>query len=292
MHLRLCILLLGLTLTASAQPMPDTLWTRTIPGRVATAMKPTADGGFVLCGQTQPATGDRDGFVLKLDSVGNTEWETTLGESGDDTLNDVRVTRDGGYIAVGEVATATNRTLTFIVRLNAAGDTLWTRRFTIRNSSRGLLVLELGDGSFYLTARADTVDPWGTGNENDVYVYTGWFQLSAAGDALASEWTAGLNGWGLINEISRPALEPLDDHHYWLAGTYYASRPDYNYPWTWRYYYSWHILKMGLDSSLWTHGESNTYLSVDSFCLQKVAPVDDGGCLLLVRQATRVGSGA
>ncbi|MBK8499391.1 MAG: hypothetical protein IPL52_11390 [Flavobacteriales bacterium] len=43
----------------------------------------------------------QDYWVLKLDSVGELEWERTLGGSGDDRVYDVRQTPDGGYVVAG-----------------------------------------------------------------------------------------------------------------------------------------------------------------------------------------------
>ena len=280
----IALLLFGMTLTAHAQPMPDTLWTRTIPDHSPKAIKPTADGGFVLCGQTVPASGDRDGFVLKLDSAGSTEWETVLGDSGNDILNDVRPTRDGGYIAVGQIVPVVDRGLAFILRLDADGGTLWTRHWDFWETSTATLVLELESGEILLTVRADS-DSAGAPNYLDVY--GGTLQLDAGGNLVSTQW---VRGWDYGSEYgsltSVVALEPTVSDGYFLAHTTHNWYPNYP-PYQVNHYFYNQLEKLVNWSRLWIW----EYPSQPLLCrrLYKIAPFGDGGCVALTGCSIGVG---
>lgn len=69
----------------------------------------TADGGFALAGFTNSTNGDvsyslggGDGWVVKLDSLGNLQWDLSLGGSGSDFLRKIRQTEDGGFLVAGD----------------------------------------------------------------------------------------------------------------------------------------------------------------------------------------------
>jgi hypothetical protein len=70
----------------------------------------TADGGY-LCGgysyssisgdKSEHCIGNADYWVVKLDSTGNIQWQNTIGGTGEDQLNSIRLTSDGGIICGG-----------------------------------------------------------------------------------------------------------------------------------------------------------------------------------------------
>ena len=62
----------------------------------------TPDDGCVLLGETtQPGSSDSDLWLLKLDPLGNVEWERRLGGTATDVAIGVDLTTDGGYIVSG-----------------------------------------------------------------------------------------------------------------------------------------------------------------------------------------------
>jgi len=78
---------------------------------VATRLLATSDGGFLMLGSTTSADGDIEcnGFfshawALKVDSIGNVQWQTCLAGDLDGSGADIDQaveTADGGYLAVG-----------------------------------------------------------------------------------------------------------------------------------------------------------------------------------------------
>ncbi|MFZ8804377.1 MAG: Ig-like domain-containing protein, partial [Candidatus Calescibacterium sp.] len=65
----------------------------------------TSDGGYIVVGGTTSyGAGDRDIWVLKLDSQGNVQWQRTFGSSLFDWGHKVVQTSDGGYIISGSTS--------------------------------------------------------------------------------------------------------------------------------------------------------------------------------------------
>ncbi|MBK9638385.1 MAG: hypothetical protein IPO63_11410 [Bacteroidetes bacterium] len=70
----------------------------------------TTDGGFILGGKsvsnisgdkTEVNLGAYDFWIVKTDSLGNIEWQNTIGGNSEDHLNSIQQTTDGGYILGG-----------------------------------------------------------------------------------------------------------------------------------------------------------------------------------------------
>jgi hypothetical protein len=105
--------LLFLFVVAFASPLlaqaPSVLWTRTFGGTqhdCAYAVKQTADGGYIIVGESASfsAYGDPDVYLIKTDPEGNPVWTHSYGTSDSEMGYDVSLTRDGGYIVAGTFA--------------------------------------------------------------------------------------------------------------------------------------------------------------------------------------------
>jgi len=72
-----------------------------------------------------------DAYLAKLDTAGNFLWATTVGGPYNDWALQVLETPDGGLVAAGWSATMSwgDHGAAYLVRLNSAGDTLWTRTY-------------------------------------------------------------------------------------------------------------------------------------------------------------------
>jgi hypothetical protein len=81
-----------------------------------TKMKQTSDGGYIIAMVTASTNGDvignhdvdgegpftSDIWVVKLNSLGNIEWQKCLGGTEEESITSVNITNDGGYIIAGE----------------------------------------------------------------------------------------------------------------------------------------------------------------------------------------------
>jgi TolB-like protein len=83
----------------------DVLWARTYGGDTADlghSVELTEDGGFIMAGQTSSfGAGNWDAWLVKTDSLGDTLWTQTVGDTGDDRCYSVQKTSDRGYIVAG-----------------------------------------------------------------------------------------------------------------------------------------------------------------------------------------------
>ncbi|MFI5219670.1 MAG: T9SS type A sorting domain-containing protein [Bacteroidia bacterium] len=88
-------------------------WQNTIGGNHTDrlySIQQTADGGYILGGysgsyisgdKTENCIGNWDYWIVKTDSLGNIQWQNTIGGTDDDRLFTIQQTADGGYISGG-----------------------------------------------------------------------------------------------------------------------------------------------------------------------------------------------
>ena len=68
----------------------------------ANSIEQTADGGYFVAGYTGSfGAGGWDFWAMKLDSIGDIQWERTYGRGGDDWASSAQQTSDRGYIVAG-----------------------------------------------------------------------------------------------------------------------------------------------------------------------------------------------
>ncbi|MGH2575184.1 MAG: hypothetical protein ACRDFC_05720, partial [Ignavibacteria bacterium] len=90
----------------------------------------TLDGGYIACGRDVNA--NDDAYVLKIDSLGNLQWQRTYQALYWKNFRSVEKGLDGGYVAVGTVRDFlqdTSRAL--ILKIDSLGNILWERRYTV-----------------------------------------------------------------------------------------------------------------------------------------------------------------
>jgi hypothetical protein len=115
-------------------PTGETIWARTYGGAdwdFGYTVCPTADGGYIVAGETYSfGLGQNDFYVVKTDADGVMQWQKTIGTPLADVGRSVVQTYDGTYVVVGYTTQVsnTNNNDVFFTRLDAQGDTLWTKR--------------------------------------------------------------------------------------------------------------------------------------------------------------------
>jgi hypothetical protein len=110
----------------------DERWSRTYGGNAddrGFAIVQAADDGFVLVGQTySEGAGDRDVYVIKTDSTGEKVWSRTFGGTASDVGHGVDVAADSNFVVFGYTTSfARSGDDPYLIKIDAAGDTLWTR---------------------------------------------------------------------------------------------------------------------------------------------------------------------
>ena len=155
--------------TASAQTDPE--WTVTLGGDgddFAHAVALTADGGYVIAGETRTSgAGARDGWLVKLDSQGAEVWSRTYGGAKNDILFDVQSTADGGFVLAGETGSqgsaASADSNFWLIKVDSEGYEEWQRNYgnsedvlsTVASTSDSArAVRPTSDGGYILAGRS------------------------------------------------------------------------------------------------------------------------------------------
>jgi hypothetical protein len=134
----------------------EKIWSRTFGGtrgdRVFAAAN-APDGGFVLAGQTfSEGAGDRDAYVVATDADGNLRWSRTFGGAESDVAHGIDATRDGAFLVTGYTTSfAQGGDDPFLVKIDAKGDTLWTRVVPLDGNNHTITGVAARDGGFFLT---------------------------------------------------------------------------------------------------------------------------------------------
>lgn len=133
----------------------DTLWTQQYEAggyTLAHSLYPTADGGFIIGGSNQ-ADFQADyltGVVLKINSDGSLQWMNNYSEDNHGIVFRDVIPTDDGFLAVGA-----KDGLSFAARLDAVGDTIWTRQYPMTTGSSAYAAVEHPVGGFVITGHAD-----------------------------------------------------------------------------------------------------------------------------------------
>ena len=108
----------------------------------------TSDGGYILGGGIEGCGYSFRALVEKLDAQGRVGWAFAYpAGAGGSTINQIRQTTDGGYIAVGSVVGADVHLGALILKLDGAGTVQWQRRLD-----------PTGSAGAYFNAVQQTVD--------------------------------------------------------------------------------------------------------------------------------------
>ncbi len=123
------------------------LWTKTFGGAgtpEGESVIQTTDGGYFISG------GGNALNLIKTDSNGDTLWTKAYGGTGPCRAYAVQQTNDGGYIVSGYAQGLITGTDYYLLKLNAVGDSLWTRTYGGMSSERAYSVKQTSDGGYII----------------------------------------------------------------------------------------------------------------------------------------------
>jgi len=207
-------------------------WDKTYGGTLddkGTKLIQTQDGGYVIVGYSQSndedATqnaGSHDFWMVKLNSSGTVLWEKSLGYVGLDKALSVIQVSDGGYVVTGIIdVTASGGAGNskavmhaggdfWAVKLNANGDTLWTKYFGGGLSEIPNDLIETQDNGFILVGTSDSADVDISNNKGG---YDFWLVKIDANGVLV--WEKSFGG----SEIDEAyAITATEDGNYVVVG--------------------------------------------------------------------------
>ena len=133
------------------------LWSKTYGGNEIDrifSVQQTSDGGFISAGITYSyasiGPNDRDGYILKTDSVGNEEWRKIVGENNYDVAHSIANTLDGGAIITGygESYAKGEGTDVYFVKIDRKGKIDWKKALNGQGNERGIKGVQTSDGGY------------------------------------------------------------------------------------------------------------------------------------------------
>jgi len=147
------------------------VWHKTFGGSAADGGRSvceTADGGLIIAGYTYSSgNGSPDVYVIKTDAEGNEVWSKSYGGPGWEFGNSVCQTQDGHYLVVGYTTSFGEGSKDiYLLKLDTAGDTLWTKTYGGPAIDVGRAVCVDGEGNYIICGYTES---YGAG-EDDVYI--------------------------------------------------------------------------------------------------------------------------
>lgn len=121
------------------------------------AVREASGGGYIVAGYTDSfGAGKTDFWVLKLDSEGDVEWQSTYGGSGDEWATSVQQTSEGGYVVGGSSDSFGNGEFGYwVLKLDADGDVEWQSIYSLNVDSYLNSVQEVSGGGYILAGHVN-----------------------------------------------------------------------------------------------------------------------------------------
>lgn len=112
----------------------------------------TADGGYVIAGITNSfGNGGYDGYVAKINDLGELVWEHSYGGSGWDFFYSISSSPDGGFIAAGQTFSSGNGGGdAWVVKLDASGNSQWERTYGGDGDDLARCIIGTTDGGYMI----------------------------------------------------------------------------------------------------------------------------------------------
>jgi hypothetical protein len=143
----------------------DTLWTRQYGGpssETGLSVQQTPDSGYVIAGSTWSfGAGKSDAYFVRTDRSGGVIWTRTYGGQERDQASSIVVTSDNHFVAGGSTESFGVAGDMWLLRLDAAGDTVWTATYGGLGEDRAHWVEETMDGGYILTGATNSFGPLG-----------------------------------------------------------------------------------------------------------------------------------
>ena len=183
----------------------------------ASAIDNTNDGGYILCTavSVNHPSYNSTGYIIKVDSLGQTEWFNELPSNRAYHGRDIIQTNEGDYIVVGNWYTSsavTNEKSAFIARYSESGSLIWIERYGGEcDEDVFYSVIQKPDGGFILVGKFEHES---SDYNCDFYGYTDlWFvNLDSDGRMLAETKIGGSYWESAVDVID------LENGFYGVAG--------------------------------------------------------------------------
>jgi hypothetical protein len=172
----------------------------------AGSIQQTQDGGYIVAGHTFSfGEGITDAWVIKLDGTGNVTWQKTYGGSGEDGIDPVQQTQDGGYIVAGSTTSfGTEGFDVWIMKLDSSGAIVWQKAYGGSSDDWAKAIQQTQDGGYIVAAYTSS---FGVGS-GDAWV----MKLNSSGAVV---WQKAYGGAG--DDLAK-SIQQTQDGGYIVAG--------------------------------------------------------------------------
>jgi hypothetical protein len=165
--------------------------------------------------------------VVKLDSLGNKQWDRDFGGTNDDLLFMVRQTKDGGYVLSGRSNSPISGDKTqddwgdddyWIVKIDSAGNKQWDKRFGSINEDKNPDVIQTPDGGYLIGGTSLAYDTSGDKTQMNYAPAASNFWVIKTDSLGNKQWDkvyGGIYGEDFGNSLN------TNDGNYILGGTSY-----------------------------------------------------------------------
>ena len=153
----------------------DLEWERSYGGSEndqAFSIEQTTDNGFIVSGRTRSNDGDvgvnkgaDDLWILKLNELGNLDWEESYGGSATDQAHQIQQTKDLGFMVIGhaessdgDVSNNNGSYDIWLLKLNNSGSIEWEETFGGSAPDYGHSISEINEGSYVIAGASLSKD--------------------------------------------------------------------------------------------------------------------------------------
>jgi Secretion system C-terminal sorting domain len=172
-YLLLLFIIVTTIFSTTAQPIIE--WQKSLGGSLgdeAYTIEQTLDGGYIVAGRTFSSDGDItinqggwDCWVVKLNSTGNLIWQKTFGGTGDDYINSIKQTPDGGYIFTGYTNSSDGDLIgnygfndCWVVKLTSGGIMSWQKLLGGTSEDYAFSIETTTDGGYIVAGHSNSID--------------------------------------------------------------------------------------------------------------------------------------
>ncbi|MBL7828658.1 MAG: T9SS type A sorting domain-containing protein [Saprospiraceae bacterium] len=185
------------------------LWKKLLGGSgndYAFSITESNDNGFIIAGYSDSNDqdvignhgGDYDGWIVKLNKLGQTEWTKAIGGSQKDLIYSVAATEDNGCIVAGatdssngDVSASNGKLDIWVVKMDAQGEIEWEKTFGGSENDESSSVITCSDGGYLIVGETSSND--GDVSENHGSVDFWVLKLRDTGELEWQKTLGGLN---------------------------------------------------------------------------------------------------
>jgi hypothetical protein len=190
----------------------------------------TNDGGFLLAGSSESGEGldkkdkgwgETDFWIIKLNAKGGEEWQKTIGGSGQDELNSIVRTKDGGFVLAGSSDSGQSGDKTsknyggmdyWVIKISSKGEMVWQNSFGANYNDGLHSVVMTEDGGFLLGGSSNSAD---TGTKTQKNLGKSDYWLVKIDDKGQEQWQKTIGGTG---DDQLTVVRELADSNFILGG--------------------------------------------------------------------------